>query len=152
MINYAVEKLDQCLEEMKPLIQAHWEEVSWYKDLIPLAPDWDQYYRMEDSGFLHIVTARDDGVLVGYYSSVITQGLHYMRTRFAMNDALFVHPDYRGGSTAYKMFKYAFKVLKEEEGVDCISIHMKTDFPFDKLCESLGMQRQEYLYSIYVGD
>ena len=150
-MKYEVETLGSCLKEMKPLILKHWQEVSWYKDKIPYSPDWDKYYAMEDAGMLHIVTARDEGKLVGYYVSVVNSGLHYSETKFAMCDALFVDPDYRGGTTAYKMFKFAFSELKEL-GVQCISLHMKTDFPFDKLCEKLGMQKQEYLYSIYVGD
>lgn len=151
MITYTVECLEECLDEMKPLILKHWEEVSWYKDKIPYNPNWSKYEALEAAGMLHIVVARDEGKLVGYFATLIDFGLHYSRTKFGVNDALFLHPDYRGGRTAYGMFKFAFSELKKE-GVECISIHMKTDFPFDKLCEKLGMQKQEYLYSIYVGD
>jgi hypothetical protein len=49
------------------------------------------------------------------------------------------------------MFKYAFEQLKAA-GAQIITIHMKTDAPFEKLCQKLGMQKQEYLYSIYIGD
>ena len=152
MIEYAVEKLDTCLEEIEPLLREHYHEIAWYKDKIPYDPDFERYQTIEDAGILHIVTARDEGKLIGYFVSLISYGMHYMSTKYAVNDVLFLHPDYRNGMTAYKMFKYAFKVLKDDEGVDCITIHMKTDFPFDRLCESLGMRKQEYLYSIYVGE
>lgn len=151
MITFAVEKLDSCLEELKPLLNEHWEEIAWYKDKISYVPSYDKYYALEDAGVLHIVIARDEGKIIGYYVSMVNYSLHYMNTKFAVNDILFIHPDYRGGSAAYRMFKFAFKELKKI-GVDCITIHMKTDFPFDRLCESLGMKKQEYLYSIYVGE
>lgn len=151
MITFNVETVDECLEEIKPLLYAHWEEIAWYKDQVKLNPDYDVYYKLEEQGVLHIVTARDNDVLIGYYISFVHPNPHYKNTLFAVNDILFVHPDYRGGSTAYRMFKYAFAALKEL-GAVIITIHMKTDAPFEALCEALGMEKQEYLFTIYLGD
>lgn len=151
MIKFATESYYDVIEEIKPLLEAHYEEVAWYQDEVPFDPDYEKYEVMANTGLLHIVTARDDGKLIGYFVSLVASGMHYKQTKFALNDILFVHPDYRGGSVAYKMFKYAFAALKEI-GVDIITIHMKTDAPFEPLCLALGMAKQEYLYSIYLGD
>lgn len=151
MIEYSEETVDECLMEIIPLLREHWEEIAWYKDKIKLNPDYGVYYQMEANGILHIVTARDDGKLIGYYISLVTPNPHYKDHFFAVNDILFVLPEYRGGTTAYRMFKYAFDKLTER-GASVITIHMKTDAMFDGLCEKLGMERQEYLYTKYVGD
>lgn len=151
MIKYAVEHYYDVIEEIKPILLEHWREVAWHKDKIPYAPDWEKYEAMADAGILHIVTARDDGKLIGYYVSMIMPGLHYKHTTFGTNDVLFVDPEYRGGRTAYGMFKFAFKALKEA-GCDIVFLHMKTDQPFERLCEALGMEKQEYLFSKYLGD
>jgi hypothetical protein len=151
MIRFAVEDYFDVIEDMKPLLAAHYHEIAWYQDKIPFDPDWERYAAMAELGIIHIVTARDDERLIGYFVSLVSPGMHYKQTLYALNDVLWLHPDYRGGTTAYKMFQYAFVQLKAL-GVDCISIHMKTDAPFEKLCQKLGMQKQEYLYSIYIGD
>ena len=151
MIKFAVESYYNVLLELRPMLEQHWAEISWYQDEVPYDPDWDRYAKMADAGMLHIVTARDEGKLIGYYISLLTAGMHYRSTVYAMNDVLFVDPEYRGGTVAYRMFKYAFEQLKAA-GAQIITIHMKTDAPFEKLCQKLGMQKQEYLYSIYIGD
>lgn len=151
MIKFAVENYSDIIEEMKPLLEAHYHEIAWYQDKIELNPDYEKYAQMADAGLVHIVSARDEGKLIGYFVSMVIPGMHYKSTLYALNDVLFVHPDYRGSSTAYRMFKYAFEQLKSM-GVDVITIHMKTDAPFEDLCVALGMQKQEYLYSIYIGE
>lgn len=151
MIGYNVETVDQCIEELKPLLEAHYEEIAMYKDKIKLNPDYNTYYQLEAHGNLHIVTVRDEGVLIGYYISYIHPNPHYRDHLFAVNDVLFVHPDYRGGTTAYRMIRYAQEKLKEL-GVSVMMLHMKVAFPFESLCEALGMDKAEYVYSKYLGD
>lgn len=151
MPQFAVENFNDVIDEIKPLLEAHYHEVAWYQDKIPFDPDYDKYKALEEAGCLHIVTARQLGKLVGYFVSMVLPGVHYRQNLFAMNDILYVDPSYRGGTVAYRMFKYAFARLKER-GVDVVTIHMKTDAPFENLCKAVGMEKQEYLYSIYIGD
>jgi GNAT superfamily N-acetyltransferase len=151
MIRYAVETLNECLEELKPLLHKHYEEIAMYRDRIEFDPDYDAYYRLEEAGALHMVTVRDDGNIIGYYVSFIHHNLHYRQDKFAVNDILYVDEAYRGGTVAYKMLRYAEKALKDI-GVSVMTIHMKTEFPFERLCEALGMDKAEYLYTKYIGD
>jgi len=39
----------------------------------------------------------------------------------------------------------------KEMRVSVMTIHMKVDFPFEKLCEAFGMDKVEYLYTKYLG-
>lgn len=151
MLEFKVEKLDECLDEMKPLLEDHWEEIAIYRDKIKLNFDEEKYRFMEKAGTLHIVTARDKGELVGYFVSFIVTHMHYSDHTYAMNDILFLLPDYRHAGNAADMFGYAEDRLKEL-GVSVISLHMKVEHPFHTLSDYLGYDRVEYNYSKYIGD
>jgi len=145
------EPLKDCIEEMKPLLLKHYEEVAFRKDKIAFNPDYDKYLQLADIDMLHLVSVRKEGVLVGYYLSFISINPHYMDHTYAANDVLYVHEDHRGGTVAYRMFKYAEEKLKEK-GVSIITVHMKNKLPFDRLCEARGMEAIETIYMKYIGD
>lgn len=145
MIEFQVETVDDVQEEITPLLKQHYEEIALYKEHIPFDPDWDRYRALCDAGVLHIVTARDAGRLVGYYISLVLPHLHYQTTLYSHNDVLFVHPDYRGGTLAVRMFKYAEECMVEK-GVTVMTIHMKVDLPFDNMVERLGWDYGERMY------
>ena len=148
---YKVETVGECLSEMKPLLEKHWEEIALHKDKIKLDPDYDKYQEMEDAGTLQIVTARVGGQLVGYFISFVLMHPHYKEHSFAVNDILFVDMSYRRTLVGVGMFKYAEDKLKEL-GVSVIMVSMKTHAPFDHLCESLGYTNVERTYSKYIGE
>jgi len=150
-IIYAVETLDECLEEMKPILQLHYEEVAMYQDKVPLCPDYDRYYKLEELGMFHIVTVRDEGILVGYFLSMLSPNLHYSQTIYAVNDILYLHQDYRKSGVGQKMFSFAEERLKEL-GASVVAIHMKTALPFDSLCQGMGYDYAERNYTKYIGD
>ena len=152
MIKYTVEIMDETLiEELKPILLKHWEEIAMYRDKIEFKPNYQSYITMQESDLLQAVIVRKDGGIIGYYISFIYIHPHYSNDKMAQNDILFVHPDHRGGTVAYRMFKFAEKSLKEI-GCSVNTIHMKTKFPFERLCQKLGMDKQEIIYSKYIGD
>ncbi len=152
MIKYNVEKISTnlVLELQETLVQ-HWEEIAMYKDVIAFNPDYEAYFLMDLEDKLHIVVVRDEEKLVGYFISFIITHPHYKDHKFAQNDILFIHPKYRGTTVAYRMLKYVEKELKNI-GCSVMLLHMKTTFPFEKLCEKLGMDKQEIIYSKYIGE
>ena len=121
-----------------------------YKDAIKFEPNYESYLAREEEGAVQVVVVRDDGRLIGYYISFIYQHPHYKNDLFAVNDILFLERAYRGSTIAYRMFKYAEKELKKL-GVSVIMMTMKTQHPFVRLCESLGMEEHEIVYSKYIG-
>jgi len=151
MITFQEEPLVDCLEEMKPLLSEHWDEIALHKDKIKLNPDYDKYLLLDSLGMLHVVTARDGDLLVGYFISFLQPHMHYKDHTFAMNDILYIHPEYRKGSAGYKLFKYAEKSLKEI-GVHVLMIHAKVKNDFKPLMDKLGFNRVEYNYSKYIGE
>jgi len=149
-VAYAVETLDECLVEMKPLLAKQWEEMALNKDRVAFSPDYDLYYKIEGAGGLHMVTARKGGTLVGYYVAFVSKHPHHKEHLFATNDFVFVEPSCRKGYAGVGLFKYAEKSLAEL-GVSVVVINTKAHAPFDNLCEYLGYSSEERLYSKYIG-
>lgn len=150
-ISYAVEPLEDILEELKPLLEEHYEEVAMYKDRVKLDPDYEKYLTLSELGILHCVTVRDKGVLIGYFITFIQPHLHYQETLYGVNDILFLEPSYRGSDVAVKLFMFAEERLRDE-GVDVLVLHMKTSLPFEGLAKFLHYDKAEYNYSKYIGE
>lgn len=148
-VTFQIETLDECLEEMKPFLKLHWEEVALYKDKILLNPDYNKYYELEKIGILRISTARDEGKLVGYFISMIQPHIHYQDHLYAVNDILYLDESYRGADVAIGLFQFAEEDLKDL-GVSVLIIAMKTAKPFDALCEALDYTNVERVYSKYI--
>lgn len=149
-MKYQQEFLPTVENDIRPLIQKHWEDIALNKDKIKLNPDWDAYYVLEQAGVLKIFTAREGDKLVGYFVVIIQYNMHYKDHLFASNDIIFLHPDYRKGRTGIKLIQFAEKCLKED-GVSVLTINTKVHKPFDKLMEFLGFGLIERVYSKYIG-
>ena len=146
MITYQAESIEKILDELKPLLEKHWEEVAWYKEDIKLNPDYDRYLQLDLMGLIHAVTVRDDGKLVGYNINFINNHPHYKDHTYAVNDIIFLSPEYRKPGLASTLILITEKLLKEI-GVSVVTIHMKTDHTFEGLMDHTGFERQEYIYS-----
>lgn len=150
-MEYKAEFIKDVLEELKPLLEDHWEEVAWYKDKIKLNPDYEKYIMMQEANSLLFVTARDEGKLVGYNVNFLQYHPHYSDHIFAVNDIIFLHPDYRHGKVAKEMLEGTEELLKHL-GVSVVTLHMKPAHPFQTLAEHCGFKQQEYVYSKFIGD
>lgn len=82
------------------------------------------------------------GRLIGYFVSVVLPGLHYQQTTMAINDIMYVSPQYRGATVGYRLVKLAAADLKNL-GADILIIHMKTDYPFRPLLRKLDFHLTE---------
>lgn len=148
---YQQEFLLSVKQEIEPLLEEHWNEVSNNRDVIKLNPDWDTYYILEEQGMLHIFTARDNGKLVGYFVTITRLNIHYKDHLFAANDAIFIKKEYRKGFTGIRLIKFAEKFLKED-GVSVLVINTKTNKPFDRLLLWLNYKHIENVYSKLLRD
>lgn len=143
LITYKVETVAECIEEIKPLNLQHWEEVATNKEVRPLEPDYDKYYTLEELGMLRILTARDGDVLVGYFITMLCQHMHYKSCTTAMNDILYIHPDYRKSTIGFRLFKVAIADLKDNTDATLIVVHMKITHPFRKLLKHFDFKLAE---------
>jgi len=150
-VQFAIETIDQVLNDMTWLWDIHWQEIALDKAKVPLNPDVDTFRLLEDAGLLLIVTARDGEKMVGYHVSVVRPHLHYKHSLSAYADMYFIHPDYRQGMTGVRLFKYLEEQLRKK-GVERVFQSTKLHKDVGKLFERLGYKETERLYVKWIGD
>ena len=130
----------ELLEEVKPLLEKHWEEIAHYKD-IPLDPDYELYLKMQSMGMIRAYSMRDgDAKLVGYAVYVVRPNLHYKKCLTATEDIIFVDPEKRG----YGMFliKWCDEQLKLL-GVQIVTHHIKFAMDWSKALMRQGYEKTD---------
>ena len=142
----AHECLASVKEDIKPLIEKHWELVALNQGKIKLNPNWGEYARLDAAGVLRVFTAREGGELVGYCVLVVSRSMHYKDHVFANNDVTFVLPDNRAGATGYKLLKYAEDHCAEND-ISLMNVNTKVHIPFDSLLLGMGFTLIERIYS-----
>jgi GNAT superfamily N-acetyltransferase len=150
MITYQVEKWRDALPEMEPILVKHWHEVALGHDKVPLDIGREKYQALCDAGALHVATARDGGVLVGYHVAMVTPHLHYMSTMHGITDVYFILPEYRKGFTGIRLFKFVEAELRKL-GVKKLFTGTKLHMDMGKIFERLGYVETERLYTKWIG-
>lgn len=148
---FAIETMDEVLDDMAPLWDLHWEEIALDRQKVPLNPDIDTFRTLEDAGLLLIVTARDEGKLIGYHVTIVRPHLHYKHSLTGYADMYFMHPHYRQGMTGVRLFKFVEQVLRDM-GVDRIYQGTKLHKDMGRLFERLGYKETERLFVKWIGD
>lgn len=148
MITFQEETLKQVRgEELNAILKLHVEELSKFSS--KLDPDWNVYQKLEDLKALHIVTARDNKKLIGYYVSIIVKHYHYKDSIIAENDIHYILPVYRKGWIGYKFLKQVIQFLKDRN-VDIILHTMKADHSYLPITKRLGFKLTDYKLTMEV--
>jgi GNAT superfamily N-acetyltransferase len=137
--------------EIGDLIYQHWQEIALNKDRIELNPDWSFYEALFESGHLGVYTVRNNKKLVGYFIVVVRNNPHYKDHLFAINDIIYIDPEYRKGLVGFKLIRNVERDLKKL-GVSVLVINTKTHKPFDSLLDRLGFNLTERVYTKYIGE
>ena len=139
------ELLSESWDEIMPLAEAHYLEIAHYQD-IPLDPDRERYKALEDGGQLRYFTLRNEvGALVGYCIFVVARHLHYSGSVQAMQDVLFLLPEYRGAYIGKEFISHCDNELRAER-IEAVYHHMKAKRSFGPLLESLGYELIDLVY------
>ena len=133
---YKEERFGDFVEEMKGLLDSHYEELSVTKTFA-LNPNYDRYLELQDAGELFCLTCRKDGELIGYIIYFVYRHLHYWDCLTAMEDVYFIKNTERQGRVGLKLFNEAEKGLKAH-GVNRINISCKVHLDHTKIFEHLG--------------
>jgi GNAT superfamily N-acetyltransferase len=145
-MEYRTFKMRDEYETMSRITVDHYEEIAHNKDKIKLDPNWDNYYKLDDAGFLLCCGAYEGGELVGYYISFVMPNLHYSQDLFAVCDVVFILPEYRKGLAGAKLFKFHEERCKEL-GVSVMTMHVKTDNDFSSLMNRLSWKWAEKVFT-----
>lgn len=144
-MNYSRERAHELWGEIMPLLRRHWEEIAHYQDIV-LEPDVQRYCALEESGILRCYTARlDDGELVGYSIFVVNSNMHYSSSRQAVQDVLYLAPEYRGARDGAGLLAFCDEQLKAE-AVQAVYHHVKVKQDFSPLLKRMGYELIDYVY------
>jgi len=69
MVDFASECMDAARPGVEAVIPAHWKEFG--DSDLPCQPNWKLYKQFDQHNALVVVTARDEGVLVGYMIAIV---------------------------------------------------------------------------------
>jgi hypothetical protein len=150
VITYQEEAWSAVLPELEACWKAHWQEVAQDQDKMPLDVDYASYGALEQMGALHVVTARVDGDLAGYFISFIRPHLHYASTLCAYVDVYYVKPGYRVGYLALRLFRAAEAFL-QARGVQKVFAGTKVYKDMGALFRRLDWVETETVYTKWIG-
>lgn len=160
MITAHVERLQDNLDELKPLFDPHWRELGLEQDQVPLDPQYPVYLDREAHGQVLCVVLRESGRVVAYFVGFVMPGLHYQRTLQLQMDIFWLHPDYRDQDslTALEAHMLAMQLFEEvraeakRRGVQRWFVGSKLHKDASKVFEELGMVEVERYYSQWLGE
>ena len=146
MLTFDVEPYSMVIPEMKAIYPEHWEELAFDKDIIELDPDYEAYNKMDKAGLIHVVTARFNNELVGYFIFCINFALHYKRSLTAHYDIFYLRKKYRKGRNGIDFIRFAEQSLIEKN-VQKIYTGVKLPHDFGLVFERLGYRPTERIYT-----
>ncbi len=145
MTVYQEARVEDVLEEIKPLLLKHWEELANHKEDRVLNPDLDLYIALNKTGAFKLFTVRDGGKLVGYTCYMVYPNPHYKQWLYAVCDVYYVDPEARKQGIGKDLFSFSERALKEY-GIKSITSHVKVTHPHDELFLSLDYNLVERHY------
>lgn len=140
-LTFAVEKIEDIAEEIKPLHKSHWDETEAHRHGLPFNPDYETFFRYERAGRYVLFTLRREGVLLGNCAMYLDKSTH-TQTLIATEDTLFLMKDARRGRTAMRFVDFIERSLGQI-GAKEICITVKTVNKAGKFFRALGYKHVE---------
>lgn len=151
MTKFQVEKWREFAPDGNKLFHRHWEDLSLDRDKIQLSVDEAQYERMDDLGILHIVTARKEDRLVGYFLAFLMTHPHYKDAGLmAVTDIYYLLPEERSGGLGLKLLAEVEKSLLAR-GVTKAYLSCKIHQDHTKLFTHLGWKPSDITFTKLLG-
>jgi hypothetical protein len=143
------EGLDQVWDDAQRLFALHYEELTFGKERIKLAPDRGRYEALERDGGLVIYTARDgEGALAGYAAFFLVSHMHYRLDVFAMNDVFYIDPARRTDPwLGFRFLRFIDRELSGSDGISAVKWHVKVHREFGPMLARLGYVPEETIWS-----
>jgi hypothetical protein len=159
VISACVERLYECLEELKPLFEPHWQELALNKDRVPLDPQYETYLTREALGEVLCVTVREHGRVIAYFVGFVAPGLHYRTCLTLTQDILWVHPNFRASDSLSQLeedmvAEELFREIKREairRGVQRVFMGAKAHSGFAQFFETQGLEETDRYFSAWWG-
>lgn len=144
------ERFRDFVDELIPLNKAHYKEVEWNVEKIPWDANIPWYKEMDSNDALICFTGRGGGLLVAYALFFFGDHPHSVSTRFAVNDAIYVHPLHRG-STGSAFIDYMEKEL-QNLGAQVVTYQVKTTMNWGSMLERKNFAPVDTTWAKWIGD
>lgn len=110
-LTFRAERFADVLPELHELHKTHWLETEKHRHGLAMNPDYDAMADQERAGQMLQFTARDCDSLVGNVRLYIRTSMH-TQTLYAVEDTLYLRPEYRAGRNALRFMQYAEACLR----------------------------------------
>lgn len=128
------------------LLPEHMAEMNYFqKNGAEFKPDYQRYIKGQNAGHFVLVTAKDEGVLIGYIVFFVDTHTRFQTTLYAKEDLYYVRPTYRRQGIAKKLFEEA-EILLKEYNVDFMLATTKTYLDRSGLLEGAGFECYEKVF------
>ena len=144
MIEFAIEPVLECREEMLLLLDAHYEELTLNKHIVKLNPDWEEYDRREKLNKFVLITMRLDSKLIGYSAWFVDRHIHYKDLLVATNDVVFLKKEYRSGMNGIKLLKKSEDIVAKL-GAHKLTWHVKESNDFTPILKRMGYSIEDII-------
>lgn len=140
-----------CVKEYDRLVhlfKLHWEEIGMVgTNNLTCNIDLGYYELLEKLNRHYAIGVETETkTLVGYVSMTINPHPHHLGKRFALTDALFLHPDHRtmaGTRALYNAFAVAEEIAIKEFNVDFMQFAFSTKNDLTKMCKFFGYTQSD---------
>ena len=110
---FAVERMENLVDEIEPLHHAHWQESESARHELPYNPNYEGWVQHERAGSFMVFTVRNaTGALKGYMQMYVGRSNH-TGVLLSNEDALFLDPEVRKGFVCRRFAAYAEKCMRE---------------------------------------
>lgn len=151
MITFQLESWSDYFRDCQDLWVEHYNEIALDKERMEMRPDIEAYQRLEATGQLQILTARDSGIMVGYLLTVIRPHMHYAGVLCGFEDSYFLSKDHRRGMVGVKLIREGIKQMKFA-GVKKCFFMTKAFLDMGRIFERLGFSKSDIVYAAWIGD
>lgn len=150
MITFQVEDYAAVIEEIKPYLQQHSDELGAHNGAA-IDPDFEEYARLAADDMLHIVTARREGELIGYHVSFVTMHYHHKNSITAYSDLYYLRKDCRRGWLGIRLLKFVDKTLAAR-GVTRVFTSTSTAEDNSTILRRLGYTETQRTFMKVIGE
>lgn len=138
---FSRERIEDIVDEIKPLHRAHWEETEKHRHGLPFKPDYATFIRYERAGRYVLFTLRSEGELSGNCAMYLDKSTH-TQTIIATEDTLYLLPSARKGRVARRFVAYVENAIRQL-GAKEINITVKTVNQAGRFFRLLGYRHVE---------
>lgn len=149
MITFGAETLYEVIDEVPPLLEAHYRELAKNQDRVHLNPDWPRYAELERIGAFFLYTVRSaESELIGYSAFFASTHPHYADYMLVSNDVLWLAPSHRTGRTGVRFTRYCEEQIRLRYSARIsLTWHAKEGTALASMLPRMGYGLQDIVFS-----